>query len=261
LYSQKLTIDSLDNLPANLGLNVYEIYKYFKPEYQDWLNISERHLRLMIVRYKNQIEFSAMNKSKYSLSNNYKHLILSYIHINQHLNSNEFSLNDAINFAKEWVRNFKNEPDSYYYLGTLQLLKGIQNNDDLKSLKDAKSNLNECKTMYENMREPSAPKKVNYVEFLIGNQPGLRGLNIFDDHADLSNLRKYEGYIENDNGKIYIEFKGLKVKCLDRNALDDASKIKKAEQGQMLKCSYHIAIRRLGCLAYKFERLERLENE
>ena len=121
--------------------------------------------------------------------------------------------------------------------------------------------LNTCKTMYEKMREPSAPKKVNYVEFLIGNQPGLRGLNIFDGFkynktADLSNLRKYEGYIENDNGKIYIEFKGLKVKCLDRNALDDASKIKKAEQGQILKCSYHIAIRRLDSLAYKFERLE-----
>ena len=255
LYSNVyLSIENIDSLPESVALNLYEVYKYYKPEYKDWSVISERHLKLMILRYEKQIRVGL--SSTYPLSNNYRHSILAYIHLALKLTqpSREYNLETAIGLAKEWVRNFKNEPDAYFYLGVLQLVKAMQNNSK-ENFKTARYNLKSCKDRYDKMKEPSAPKKISHVEFLIGNEKGLRGLLIFDDNADLNRLARFEGDIENDNGKLQISFNDFKVKCLDRNAIDAESKIKGVEMGHAIRCSYHIAIRRVGLLAYKYQRI------
>ena len=250
-----LCIENIDNLPDDVSLNLYELYKHFRPDYSDWEAISERHLILMIVRLEKQIK-SAL-KSKFPLWNNYKHSILAYIHI-AHKSvklSNEYSIERAIGLAKEWVRFFENDPDAYFYLGVLQFTKAIQSNNNSECFKEAKYNLRTCKDIYVKMKNPSAPKKIIHVDFLLGSEKGLRGLLMFKDDCDLKNLIKFKGTIVNENGRIFFNFMNFAVKCLDRNAFDTQSKIKGIEKGHDLQYSYHIAIRRLDLLAYKYQRI------
>jgi hypothetical protein len=159
-----------------------------------------------------------------------------------------------MNIAREWKRIHKKEPDAFYYCGVLELLKALQNNNN-KLLASAKENLDKCFHIYKEMKDPPPPKKFVRTEFLIGREEGLRGLIIYDDsvETDLSRLLEFQGELENNQGRTFINYKGLNFKYLDRNAINENNKIREVEKDQRKKYQFYGCINRSSLLMYKFK--------
>jgi hypothetical protein len=242
-------------------INLYRVIKGMNKDKKDFCHkdISARHLYMIIKRYEKQHE----QKRDNFRSLLFYDLMQTYIHLANNDENKEYldaySLNKVLLLAKEWKRIHKTDEDAHFYLAVLELINAFQTRDEDKKtegFRNAKNGFEKCIDIYKKKyNKIGMPRRWLKKEFLLGKELGLRGLVIFDFNIDISMLHTFTGEIEDNQGQLFVQYKGLLLKYLPTFAYDRDSEVRETERGQRRPFQYRFCISRKNLLMFKFRKV------
>jgi hypothetical protein len=247
----QIGLSNLMNLNKKPSQSSFEIKDYFSVDF----NVD--HLIELIKRYEKQAKTSTE-----LLSSSFRDWLSSIIILankkHNYINSN-WDISKAIELSELWKKRYHTEAEPYFFLGTFHFIQALDTNNP-ESFQKAKEYFTICRQKYKRMSP--APKKFRWPVFVVGKESGLFSLLNFylikhDEENPENNYKKFESQLVRDHqykDRLIVNFNGLKVRYLERNALNPDNRLKEHEKDQKINFKFYILIRRCDLCMYKFSR-------